>query len=186
MSDSADHYVLAVLAPALGLACLRGGFWVIMANKPDMAALEPLKGAAVHCVSPAGGSVAIFRLPGGRPEGARLAWSHNMRDVPEFKTLTAPPADQREAFWAFVHKQVQMAITAQGEDEAAAPAGVRGGHAPAKAGAAAPAARKGQPGARWWILGAAAAAGLMAYAMLPELFHNFNWQGRWYETTAGG
>jgi hypothetical protein len=162
------HYLLAVRAPGIGLNLLRAGAWAIMANDEDLAELEVRKISAVYALSPFRGQVAVFRKPLDNPEEARVEWSHNLDSIPDLSTMITPTNDQRETFWAYVnHAQKRMAVQSELSASTVAPGGQQ---------------EKSRSGLKWWLLGAAAICSLMVYAVRPELFRDFNWQGRLYHT----
>jgi hypothetical protein len=167
MNASNVHYLLAVSAPGIGFNLLRTGAWAIMANAEDLAELETRKTSAAYALTPFRGQVAVFRMPLDNPEEARLEWSHNLDKTPDLGTMITPTPEQRETFWAYV-EQVQQRMAAQA---AGVTLDAPGGPQEKRAGAL-----------KWWLLGAATICGLMIYAVCPELFHEFNWQGRLYET----
>lgn len=173
MSDITEHYILAVKAPDLDLAALRGGLWVIMANKADPAELEPWKLSAVHCLTPFNGQIAVFRFPVGQPKDARMVWSHNVSEVPEFEHLTSPQPDQREAFWFYTDRVLQQAAAATANQSTmiTLPRGGSGLEKPKNT-------------VKWWLWIAAAIFGMMAYAVSPEFFRDFNWRGQAYDTSS--
>jgi hypothetical protein len=171
MIESNVHYVLTVRAPGIGLNLLRTGAWAIMANNEDLAELEAWKTSAVYALGPFQGQVAVFRMPLDNPEEARVEWSHNLDKTPDLSKMITPTSEQRETFWAYVNHVQQRMVdqsTSSEADSTFAPGGQQ--------------QRNWGSGFKWWLLGAAAICGLMTYAVRPEIFREFNWQGRLYYT----
>lgn len=172
MSDSNSHFLLVVKAPGINLTPLRSGGWVIVANNADVEALEAQRAACVYALAAYRGEVAIMRLELDKPEESMIVWSHHMEEVPAVASLMTPTDSQREAFWTYAnhrYQQYQML------------------HEPRQAGPAAGEAQEPAHGklsnrTQWWLAGAAIAMSLLAYAVFPEIFQGFNWQGRLYDT----
>jgi len=175
MSETNVHYLLTVRAPGIALNMLRSGAWFTMAGDADIAALEERKLSVVPALAAFRGQVAIFQLPLDHPEEAVVVWLSNTDKPPELRHVLTPTSDQRETFWAYVDHYHLRAATA-----ISAPKMVEAMVAPSAG------AQIASIKLNWWLLGAAVMVGMMSYAMLPEIFHNFNWQGRLYDTRSCG
>ena len=170
MSETNVHYLLAVKAPGIALNMLRSGAWFTMAGDADVAALEERKLSVLPALAAFRGQVAIFQVPLDHPHEAVVVWLSNTDRPPELRQVLTPTGDQRETFWAYVdHYHFRAAaVSAPPVTDAVVASGGAAQFAPIRF--------------NWWLVGAAVAVGMMTYAVLPEIFHNFNWQGRLYDT----
>lgn len=171
MAESNIHYLFVVKAPGIALNMLRAGAWVTMANAADVAEFEDRKASVIAALTPFRGQIAVFQLPLDNPEEAIVVWAHNVDKPPALALALTPTPDQRDIFWAYVdHFQQRMAAHSGSVAEVAS--GVApGGHKSERI-----------SNLKWWLLGGALCCGLMAYAVFPEIFRHFNWQGRLYHT----
>lgn len=172
MSEPNSHYLLVVKAPGINLTPMRSGAWVIVANNAEPEALEPQRAAAAYSLAAYRGEVAIMRLELDKPEESMVIWSHNMNEVPAVASLMTPTDSQREAFWTYADHRYQQWQMIH-ERKPAQPS-------PEEAQQISRAQRATRT--QWWLAGAAIAMSLMAYAVFPEIFRGFNWQGRLYAT----
>ena len=171
MADSNLHYLFVVRAPGIGLNMLRSGAWAIMANDADLAQFDDRKTPATQALAQFRGQIVVFQISLDNPEETRVAWAVNTEKIPDLSLALTPTPEQRDIFWAYVahyhqrlEAQVALADVAPG-----APAHATTGVSLGGAGSL-----------KWWLIGAAICLGVLAYAVFPEAFHHFNWQGKQY------